>query len=154
MSRERSKQLSRYSKTEKLLLEGHFTRNIEDFKVEVEECIQSCEMDRLEILMSAHNAKDIHPIHIAAELASLEACELLLSAGFDCTSKDLWGQTPLHCCPLNQLSESILCTTLLGNSITRYGQGLIILCDPNITHRTCKPRIAWTKGCKYSGQVG
>ena len=125
MSRERWKQLSSYDKTEMLLLKGHFIRNVDDFKVEVEECIQSSEMDRLEILMSAHYAKDIHPIHIAAKLGSLEACELLLSAGFESTSKDSRGQTPLHCCLLNQLNESILCGTLLGNSFTSYKQCLI-----------------------------
>jgi Ankyrin repeats (many copies) len=154
VSRERWKQLSSYDKTEKLLLKGHFSRNVRDLKVEVEECIQSCEMDRLEILMSAHNAKDIHPIHIAAKLGSLEACELLLSAGFDCMSKDIRGQTPLHYCPLNQLNESILCATLLGNSVTRHKQCLITFFDPDILHSICKPRIAWTKGCEYSGQMG
>lgn len=39
---------------------------------------------------------------------------MLLSAGFDYLATDVKGYTPLHYCPLSQLDDSTLCTTLLG----------------------------------------
>lgn len=99
---------------EKLATNGYFITNPDEYKLSIEECIKTGEMDILEILIPAGNAKVVLPLHIAAKLGSLEACELLLSAGFNYLSVDKRGYTPLHCCCLNRSSEALLCITLLG----------------------------------------
>ena len=109
-----NRQLPAYNYVENLVSKGHFHRNIDDYKDAVEQCIKNGEMDIVEILIPAGNAQNILPLHIAAKLGSLDACELLISAGFDYLAVNVHGHTPLHCCPLNRSNEAILCTTLLG----------------------------------------
>lgn len=72
-------------------------------------------LDIVEILIVYGDSKmlDPSPLHIAAELGSIDSLEILLSAGFDWSYLDSMGQSPLHYCTKLDSTLSTLCVTLL-----------------------------------------
>lgn len=105
-----------YPTVERLSRKGYFAQNFDEYKRAIQEAVRTNELDVLEVLIPAGNAKMALPLHIAASMGNVEACELLLSAGFGFLSTDPDGRTPLHLCAMNRSGsvDASVCITLLG----------------------------------------
>ena len=105
-----------YTTVERLARKGYFMSNFEEYKRALEESIRMNELDVLEVLIPAGNTKMALPLHIAASMGNIEACELLLSAGFGFLTSDSNGRTPLHLCAMHGTGsvDAAVCITLLG----------------------------------------
>ena len=63
------------------------------------------------------NAPLVLPLHFAARMGKVEACELLCSAGYDLLARDAeHGQTPLHKTGFSSSLESALCAAFMANA--------------------------------------
>ena len=94
---------------ERLCRLGHFLRNFEDFRKAVQIAIRSNLLDNLELLLTFGRIKDLAPVHIAAASSSLDALEILHSAGFKLLTIDSNGRTPLHCCCMKRTASMNTC---------------------------------------------
>ena len=105
-----------FTTVERLGRKGFFMSNYDQYKRAIEESIRTNELDVLEILIPAGNSKMALPLHIAASMGNIEACELLLSAGFGFLTSDNDGRTPLHLCAAHGTGsvDAAVCITLLG----------------------------------------
>ena len=105
-----------YTTVERLARKGYFMSNFEEYKRAIEESVRMNELDVLEVLIPAGNTKMALPLHIAASMGNIEACELLLSAGFGFLQSDNDGRTPLHLCAMHGTGsvDAAVCITLLG----------------------------------------
>jgi len=106
---------SDYMILEKRCKSGYYKRS--DNHVEYKEAFRNAilyeAIDIVEILIIYGDTKTLNPLHIASELGAIDSLEILLSAGFDWSSVDRQGQTPLHYCSKLDTGNASLCTTLL-----------------------------------------
>jgi hypothetical protein len=95
---------------------GYFNQHHDEYCRALQQAIRMNELDVLEVLIPAGNTKLALPLHMAASAGNVEACELLLSAGFSWVASDSQGRTPLHLCAMNQsgTADASVCITLLG----------------------------------------
>ena len=105
-----------FTTVESLARKGYFHQHHDEYCRALEDAIRRNELDALEVLIPAGNTKLALPLHMAASAGSVEACELLLSAGFSWLASDTHGRTPLHVCAMNQSgsADASVCVTLLG----------------------------------------
>ena len=107
-------QVYSYQLVERLAIQNHFRNDIEAYQIAMEDSIRRNALDILEILLQAGNARSIYPLHMSASLGVLETMELIVSAGFSCSSKNKEELTPLHCSAMNTSVESAMCAMFLG----------------------------------------
>jgi len=97
--------------------------DIEDLKLVLTEAMMKDKLDVLELLVTRGLA-DVAPLHMAARLGKLEACEIFVSAGLFTPSTFVHhGSTPLHLCAANRSIESALCASFLA----QHGGGNAVL---------------------------
>lgn len=98
--------------------------DIEDLTIVLTEAIFKDKLDVLELLVTRGIA-EIAPVHLAARLGKLEACEIFCSAFLFTPATFVYrGSTPLHLCAANRSIESALCASFLaqhagGNAVLK-----------------------------------
>lgn len=105
----------KFSKLEKRVKSGFFERaaNEEEYLRVTTNAIEKQQLDMLELLIKGGDLKSLHPLHIAAKSSSIEAMDLLLSAGFSPFNLNLQGKTPLHLAASSHEEGAVLCAYLL-----------------------------------------
>lgn len=106
---------SKFSKLEKRVKAGFFERvaNEDEYLRMTTNAIEKQELDVLELLLKGGDMKPLLPLHIAAQYGSVEAMDLLLSAGISSFDVNLQGKTPLHVAASSRSDGALLCTSLL-----------------------------------------
>ena len=88
----------------------------EGFVAALSEAIRESRLDRIEALIQSPRLPTrLRPLHIAAAYASLEALEILVSAGFRVEAVDSLVRSALHRCATNRSEASALCACFLGS---------------------------------------
>lgn len=105
----------KFSRLEKRVRSGFFERaaNEEEYLRVTTDIIEKQQLDMLELLIKGGDLKSLCPLHIAAKSSSIEAMDLLLSAGFSPFDTNLQGKTPLHQAASSRKEEAVLCAYLL-----------------------------------------
>jgi len=106
---------SKFMKLEKRVKSGFFERaaNEEEYLRVTTNAIERQELDVLELLIKGGDLNALHPLHIAAQISSIEAMDLLLSAGMSPFDVNLQGKTPLHVAASSRAEGAMLCAYLL-----------------------------------------
>ena len=105
----------KFSRLEKRVKSGYFERaaNEEEYLRVTTNAIEKQQLDMLELLIKGGDLKSLDPLHIAAKSSSIEAMDLLLSAGFSPFQLNLQGKTPIHLAASSHEEGAVLCVYLL-----------------------------------------